>query len=132
MARPTRLQTICACCVPLRINGRCCTRRRAEEGEFWIGQLRLLFETAVNRKPRRLALVRWYEQLPDDKLRPLETLVRMSVWRWATITRDGKRRNHYDVIDADRIVGPVLLQGNPLRSARQHFFMNHFVLRGLE
>lgn len=36
-----------------------------------MGQLRLLIETAMNLKPRRLALVWWYEQLLDEKLRAL-------------------------------------------------------------
>ena len=98
-----------------------------------MGQLRLLFETTVNRQPRKLALVRWYEQVPDRELKRLERLVCMTVWRWATIQRDGKIRNHYDDIDADRIIGPVLLQRNPLprSDGRPYSFHNHFVQRGL-
>lgn len=94
---------------------------------MWMGQLRLLFVATVEGKPRRLAFVRWYEELPDTQRRPLERLVGMSVLRWATTKRDGADIDHYDVIDAERIVGPVLLQQNPLRSDRPHFFHNHFV-----
>lgn len=100
-------------------------------GRAWTAQLRLLFETTVHGKPRQLALVRWYEDLPDTRLRQLEKLVGMSVLRWAITTRDGKPCRHYDVIDAARIVGPVLLQLNPLRSDGQHFFHNHFIQRGV-
>ena len=96
-----------------------------------MAQLRLLFETTVHGKPRQLALVRWYVELPGAQLHVLEKLVGMNVLRWATTTRDGKLRNHYDVIDASRIWGPVLLQQNPLRCDEQHFFHNHFIQRGL-
>ena len=92
-----------------------------------MGQLRLLFEIAVDGTPRQLALVRWYEEL--CKLRPLEELVGMKVVRWANTTRDGESIPHYDVIDATRIIGPVLLQHNTLRDDGRHFFLNHFVQR---
>ena len=73
-----------------------------------------------------------YEDLPDSQLRALEKLVGMSVLRWATTMQHGRRCNHYDVIDAAaRVVGPVLLQRNPLRSDGRHYFHNHFVQRGL-
>ena len=100
-------------------------------GRAWTAQLRLLFETTVHGKPRKLALVRWYDALPDTQLRQLDKLVGMSVLRWAITTRDGKLCRHFDVIDAARIVGPVLLQLNPLRSNGQHFFHNHFVQQGV-
>ncbi len=99
--------------------------------KVWTAQLRLLFETTVEGQPRQLALVRWYEELPACQLRAGEKLSGMSVLRWATTTRDGKTRNHYDVIDAARIWGPVLLQENPLRDDGRHFFHIHFVQRGL-
>ena len=89
-------------------------RCRHGGGRAWTAQLRLLFETTVHGKPCKLALVRWYDDLPDTQLRQLEKLG-MSVLRWAITTRDDKLCKHYDVIDAAHIVGPVLLQLNPLR-----------------
>lgn len=77
--------------------------------------------------PRQLALVRWYEELPATQLRQLEKTVKMAVLRWATVRRDGEDIDHYDVIDAARIMTPVLLQENVLR--KDHFFLNHFVQR---
>ena len=56
---------------------------------MWVGQLRLLFETIVRGEPRRLALVRWYVELPDSQLKQLEPKVGQRVLRWATTTRDG-------------------------------------------
>ena len=96
-----------------------------------MGQLRLLFTAKLKdeSEPRQLALVRWYEELPDSQLWVLEKLVRMSVLRWATTKRDGKTIEHYDVISADRILRPVLVQANPLRTDGRHFFLNHFVSR---
>ncbi len=101
---------------------------RRAGGEVCMAQLRLLFVAKVYGTQRQLALVRWYEELPDRQLRKLEKLVGMSVLRWATTTRDGAVVDHYDVIDASRILSPVLLQRNPLRD-RPHFFHNHFVRR---
>ena len=102
---------------------------RSAGTETWVGQLRLLFVHTVKGKPRRLALVRWYEQLPASKLRPLEELARMSVLRWASIKRDAQSVDHYDVIDAECILRPVLLQENTLRKDGRHFFHNHLVQR---
>ena len=94
---------------------------------MWVAQLRLLFVTTVHGKQRQLALVRWYEQLPDSQLRTLEGTAGMSVVRWATIKRDGVDVNHYDVISAERILRPVFLQ--EVRGDGRHFFLNHFVQR---
>ena len=77
----------------------------------------------------QLALVRWYEVLPDSQLCKLEKLVGMTVLHWATMTRGGAVADHSDVIDACWILSPVLLQYNPLRPNRPHLFGNHSVRR---
>jgi hypothetical protein len=88
----------------------CCWAARCRTGsKVRTALLRLLFETSVEGQTRQLAVVWWYEELPASQLRAGEKLVCMSILRWATTTRGGKIRNHYDVIDA-RIWGPVLLR----------------------
>ncbi len=67
---------------------------------------------------RRLALLRWYVELPGARLQVLEKLVSMSVLRRATTTGDGKLQRHCDVIDASCIWARLLLlQQKPLSAA---------------
>ena len=82
---------------------------------MWTAQLPVFFDSTVHGKPRQLVLVRWREELPDSRLRPLDKLVGTSKLRWATARSVvGPRATaalprHYDRLAIDASSGPVPL-----------------------